>query len=106
MVAAKVYFNLGAFDDSLTFALEAGSIFDVSERSEFVQKIINHCIDQYSGDMQAKKQPDARLEALVNRMFEKSLAAKEINQVIGIAIECNRFDVMEKAISQSRHISG
>ena len=38
-------------------------------------------------------------------MFEKSLAAKEINQVIGIAIECNRFDIMEKAISQSRHIS-
>ena len=60
LVAAKVYFNLGAFDDSLNFALEAGTIFDVSERSEFVQKIINHCIDQYSGDMQAKKQPDAR----------------------------------------------
>merc|ERR1712106_553231 len=91
LVASKVYFNLGAFDDS--------------ERSEFVQKIINHCIDQYSGDMRLKKQPDARLEALVNRMFEKSLASKEINQVIGIAIECNRFDVVEKAVQQARNVS-
>jgi len=47
LVASKVYFNLGSFEDSLNFALEAGDMFDVSERSEFVQMIINHCIDQY-----------------------------------------------------------
>ena len=47
LVASKVYFNLGAFEDSLNFALEAGDMFDVNERSEFVQMIINHCIDKY-----------------------------------------------------------
>ena len=55
--------------------------------------------------MKAKRTPDSRLEALVNRMFDKSLQSKNLKQVIGIAIECNRFDVMERAISMSTKIS-
>ena len=55
--------------------------------------------------MKAKRTPDSRLEALVNRMFDKSLQNKNLKQVIGIAIECNRFDVMERAISMSTKIS-
>ena len=54
--------------------------------------------------MKANKSSDKRLEALVNRMFEKSLRSKHLNDTIGIAIECNRFDIMEKAISMSTRI--
>lgn len=37
---SQVYFNLGELDDALSYALSAGSLFDVSERSEYVQSIL------------------------------------------------------------------
>lgn len=37
LVASKVYYHLGAFEDSLTFALGAGELFDVNSRSEYVE---------------------------------------------------------------------
>lgn len=71
LVASKVYFNLGSYDDSLNFALAAGEMFDVSERSEYVQMMITNCIDQYSKQRQKSELPDDRLENMVNRMFHK-----------------------------------
>ena len=43
LVLAKVYYHLGAFDSALTFALGAGSLFNVSERSEFVETVVGMC---------------------------------------------------------------
>ena len=36
----QVFFNLGELDDALNYALHAGSLFDVSEKSEYVQTIL------------------------------------------------------------------
>ena len=44
-----MYYHLGAYDDSLTYALGAGDLFDVNGHSEYVETIIgkvNYC--QYS----------------------------------------------------------
>ena len=40
LVASKVYYHLGAFEDSLTYALGAGSLFDVNSTSEYVETTI------------------------------------------------------------------
>ncbi len=40
LVASKVYYHLGEFDESLTFALGAGKLFDPSSKTEFVDTII------------------------------------------------------------------
>ena len=40
LVASKVYYHLGAFDESLTFALGAGQKLNVNESSEYVETII------------------------------------------------------------------
>ena len=40
LVASKVYYHLGAFEDSLAFALGAGNLFDASSKSEYVETII------------------------------------------------------------------
>jgi 26S proteasome regulatory subunit N2 len=37
LVASKVYYHLGAFQDSLNFALGAGPLFDLSHRNEYVE---------------------------------------------------------------------
>lgn len=40
LVASKVFYHLGSFQDSLTFALKAGSKFDVNSSSEYTETII------------------------------------------------------------------
>lgn len=45
LVASKVYYHLGAFNDSVHYALCAGNLFDVNDRSEYVETIIgNTCL--------------------------------------------------------------
>lgn len=68
---------------------------------------IAKCIDHYTklqvDNFQAKdaseiKSVDSRLEDIVNRMFQKCFEEKKFKQVIGIAIETRRLDIVEKAI--------
>ena len=40
LVVSKVYHHLGSFEDSLTYALGAGNLFNVMDNSEFVQTTI------------------------------------------------------------------
>ena len=40
LVASKVYYHLGSFEDSLTYALGAGDLFDVNDKSQYVETII------------------------------------------------------------------
>jgi hypothetical protein len=40
LVASKVYYHLGSYDDALEYALEAGEKFDITEKSEYVDTMI------------------------------------------------------------------
>lgn len=110
LVASKVYYHLGSFDNALQYALGAGKLFNVDESSEYVETIIAKCIDHYTKlqveNFQAKeasdvKPVDPRLEDIVNRMFQRCFDDKKFKQAIGIAIETRRLDVFEKAILTS-----
>ena len=48
LVASKVYYHLGSYEDSLNYALGAGKFFDVSSSSQYVETIIAKCIDSYT----------------------------------------------------------
>ena len=43
----QVYYHLGAFEDSLTYALGAGSLFDVNSTSEYVETTIGDDTNSY-----------------------------------------------------------
>jgi 26S proteasome regulatory subunit N2 len=114
LVASKVYYHLGSFDNALQFALGANKLFNVDESSEYVETIIAKCIDHYTKiqveNFQAKdpseiKSIDPRLEDIVNRMFQRFFDDKKFKQAIGIAIETRRLDVFEKAILTSTNVS-
>lgn len=107
LVASKVYYHLGSFDNALQYALGAGKLFNLDESSEYVETIIAKCIDHYTklqvDNFQAKdaseiKPVDSRLEDIVNRMFQRCFDDKKFKAAIGIAIETRRLDVVEKAI--------
>lgn len=113
LVASKVYYHLGSFDNALQYALGAGSLFNVDESSEYVETIIAKCIDHYTklqvDNFQAKdssemKPVDTRLENIVNRMFQRCFDDKKFKAAIGIAIETRRLDVVEKAILTATNV--
>ncbi|KAI9225133.1 armadillo-type protein [Blastocladiella britannica] len=104
LVAAKVYYHLGDFDESLTFALGAGQLFDLTDKSQFVETIIAKCIDKYIAlrtQQFESSEPvmiDAALEDVVERMFKRCFSDHEFKQAIGIALESRRLDVIQDAV--------
>ncbi|KAI9501991.1 proteasome regulatory particle base subunit [Coemansia spiralis] len=101
LVASKIYFHLGEFDDALTFALGAGELFNLTDSSSYVQTVVNHAIDKYIELRAADNMEspiDSRLEAVVERMFARCFETKDYAQVVGIAIESRRLDILERAL--------
>ena len=47
LVAAKVYYNLQEYNESMVFALGAGKLFDLDHEGEFEDTIISKCVDTY-----------------------------------------------------------
>eukprot|EP00955_Chlamydomonas_euryale_P022462 237396-Chlamydomonas_euryale.AAC.2 len=43
LVASKVFYHLGELDDALSYALGAGSLFNVEEESEYIQTLVCKC---------------------------------------------------------------
>ncbi|XP_072266274.1 26S proteasome non-ATPase regulatory subunit 1 [Pyxicephalus adspersus] len=114
LVASKVFYHLGAFEESLNYALGAGDLFNVNDNSEYVETIIAKCIDHYTkqcvenADLpEGEKKPiDERLEGIVNKMFQRCLDDHKYKQAIGIALETRRLDVFQKTILESNDVPG
>uniref|UniRef100_A0A668W5B5 26S proteasome non-ATPase regulatory subunit 1 n=1 Tax=Oreochromis aureus TaxID=47969 RepID=A0A668W5B5_OREAU len=115
LVASKVFYHLGAFEESLNYALGAGDLFSVTDDSEYVETIIAKCIDHYTKlrventelpEGEEKKTIDPRLEGIVNKMFLRCLDDHKYKQAIGIALETRRLDMFEKTILESNDVSG
>uniref|UniRef100_A0A670ZLT1 26S proteasome non-ATPase regulatory subunit 1 n=1 Tax=Pseudonaja textilis TaxID=8673 RepID=A0A670ZLT1_PSETE len=124
LVASKVFYHLGAFEESLNYALGAGNLFNVNDNSEYVETIIGNlpdtllssakCIDHYTkqcvenADLAegAQKAVDPRLEGIVNKMFQRCLDDHKYKQAIGIALETRRLDIFEKTILESNDVPG
>lgn len=113
LVASKVYYHLGSFEDALTYALGADNLFDVNQRNEYVDTIIAKCIDFYVQQrVEMVENPtdakpiDPRLEAIVNKMIQRCLDDGQYRQALGLALETRRMDVFESAIMKSEDVAG
>lgn len=113
LVASKVYYHLGAFEDSVMYALGAGELFNVNGHSEYIETTIAKCIDLYTQlrvkgaeNLSEEVKIDERLVAVVNKMFQRCFEDKKYKQAIGIALETRRLDVFEQAILRSEDIQG
>uniref|UniRef100_A0A2P2MRE3 26S proteasome non-ATPase regulatory subunit 1 homolog n=1 Tax=Rhizophora mucronata TaxID=61149 RepID=A0A2P2MRE3_RHIMU len=113
LLVSKVFYYLGELDDSLSYALGAGSLFDVSEDSDYVHTLLAKAIDEYASlKLKATESNaeaanvDFRLEAIVERMLDKCIMDGKYQQAMGIALECRRLDKLEEAITRSDNIRG
>lgn len=116
LLASKIYYHLGSFDDCLAYAISANNLFDINHKSEYVDTIISKCIDQYAklrlqniqvkpNEKVTKIDIDPRLEGIVNRMFERCFSHHQYKQVLGLALETRRMDVFERSITNSLDVS-
>lgn len=108
LLVSKVFYYLGELNDSLSYALGAGPLFDVAEDSDFVHTLIAKAIDEYASlktkaaeSKEAVVSVDPRLEAIVERMLDKCITDGRYQQAIGMAIESRRLDKLEEAITKS-----
>lgn len=113
LLASKEFYYLGELNDSLSYALGAGPLFDVSEDSDYVHTLLAKAIDEYaslrSKAAESKDEAvkvDPRLEAIVERMLDKCIADGRYQQAMGMAIECRRLDKLEEAITRSDNVHG
>ncbi|EOA39573.1 hypothetical protein CARUB_v10008193mg [Capsella rubella] len=112
LLVSKVFYYLGELNDSLSYALGAGSLFDVSEDSDYVHTLLAKAIDEYailrSKAVESSEvvEIDPRLEAIVERMLDKCITDGKYQQAMGIAIECRRLDKLEEAIVKSENVQG
>ncbi|KAF5738512.1 26S proteasome non-ATPase regulatory subunit 1 A [Tripterygium wilfordii] len=112
LLVSKVFYYLGELNDSLSYALGAGSLFDVSEDSDYVHTLLAKAIDEYASLKTKAAESndvvniDPRLEAIVERMLDKCILDGKYQQAMGIAIECRRLDKLEEAITRSDNVHG
>eukprot|EP01102_Stenamoeba_stenopodia_P013510 TRINITY_DN4394_c0_g1_i1.p1 TRINITY_DN4394_c0_g1~~TRINITY_DN4394_c0_g1_i1.p1 ORF type:complete len:951 (-),score=235.34 TRINITY_DN4394_c0_g1_i1:34-2886(-) len=111
LVASKVYYHLGEFNLSMSLALGAGPLFDVSKRSEYVETLVAKFIDEYIKlrvkQAEAKDQAvaiDPRLEKIVENMFDRCFSEGEFKQALGVALESRRLDKIADSIRRSGNI--
>lgn len=115
LVASKVFYHLEEYDSALRLALGAGRLFDLSHRTEYVEKVVAVAIDEYvkkraeNFELELKKKDpvtiDSRLEDVVNRMFERCLEDRAYKQGLGMALETRRLDMVTSFIKQSDDVA-
>ncbi|CAA0839995.1 26S proteasome non-ATPase regulatory subunit 1 homolog A [Striga hermonthica] len=110
LLVSKVFYYLGELSDSLTYALGAGSLFDITEDSDYVHTLLARAIDEYASLKtkadEANKSAviDPRLEVIVERMLDKCRIDGKCQQAIGMAIECRRMDILEETVFNSDNV--
>ncbi|GLJ52933.1 hypothetical protein SUGI_1127550 [Cryptomeria japonica] len=112
LVASKVFYYLGELNDSLSYALGARSLFNVSEDSDYVHALLAKAIDEYATlrtkatESKESVEIDPRLESIVERMLNKCILEGKFQQALGISLECQRLDRLEEAILKSDNVAG
>ncbi|KAG2150103.1 26S proteasome regulatory complex non-ATPase subcomplex Rpn2 Psmd1 subunit [Suillus cothurnatus] len=114
LLASKVYYFLGEYDEALSFALGAGSAFQAEARAhgagEYVETVISNAIDRYvtlrteepSG---SSRKIDSRLQAIIESIFDRCIEEGEYRQAIGIALESHRLDVVNRIYDLTHDVS-
>lgn len=106
LVASQVYFHLGAYKESVHFALRAGSAFNHVERSLFTDTILSCCIDQFveynEKPEDARGELDPRLEELFTTLTETWIKRDDtpVRELVGFTIRARRLDFLEKVLRQ------
>lgn len=100
-IASKIYYNLREIRLSLEYALYSGNLFNIKEKNKYIQSLINQSIDEYIRIRKGKNNKTniyPKLENIMEEVLEMSFNEGHYNQTLGISLEVNRIDFIEKTI--------
>lgn len=111
-IASKCFYHLQEYRDAVRLAMCAGQYLDISVKSEYVDTILAHCIDEYKalrllqhgGHQQEQQQDpssvqiDPRMEAVIEQMFLRCYRDHCYEQAIGVALDTKRIDKVEEVV--------
>ena len=103
----QVYYYLGELKEALSYALCSGELFDVADKGDYVQTLLGQCLDEYIRLRQAAAEDpkagaeavDPRLEAIVERLFQRCVADGQTEQAVGVALDARRLDKVVEAVA-------
>ncbi|EER01919.1 26s proteasome regulatory subunit rpn2, putative, partial [Perkinsus marinus ATCC 50983] len=114
LLASKVFFNLEEYNEALRYALGAEGLLDVAASrgaDEYTDTIVSRAIDAYvrhrnrgdedvtQGSTEKRDEFDPRIETLVQTLMKDALAMGDLKQGLGVALEAQRLDWVEKFIT-------
>ncbi|GJJ08770.1 hypothetical protein Clacol_002989 [Clathrus columnatus] len=99
LLASKVYYYLGEYDEALSFALGAGAAFEAESRAKGSEEYsAARAIDRYiegRSSESPKTEDDSRLQSIIEGIFRRCIEDGEYKQALGIALESHRLDVIK-----------
>ena len=105
LLISKVFYHLGEYNESLKYALGAGSLFDPTNESTFTNTILARAIDVYVDwvkqinyervEFTTPNSFHHALSQLIEGIFKTSIEKGHFNKCIGLAIDCRRFDICQ-----------
>ncbi|KAF6766119.1 armadillo-type protein [Ephemerocybe angulata] len=113
LLASKVYYFLGEYEEALSFALGAGNAFQNEAATvgseEYVETIVSKAIDRYiqarNDEKAGSEKIDPRLQSIIEAIFERCVKEGEFKQAIGIALESHRLDIISNIYSHTNDVS-
>ncbi len=102
LILSKIYYNLEDYDSAIEWALEAGEMFNILERSQYINTILKKIIEKYVSIKknnffnEEKIELDEKIKRIVERIFSKCLENKEVNQAIGFSLESYDLERVSK----------
>ena len=98
LILSKIYYNLEDYDSAIEWGLEADEMFNILERTQYINTILKKIIEKYvlikknNFFNEEKADIDPKIKRIVDRIFSKCLQNKEINQAIGFSLESYDLD--------------
>jgi 26S proteasome regulatory subunit N2 len=94
LILSKIYYNLEDYDSAIDWALESGSKFNITEKTQFVNTILKKIIEKFIHirkmnffNQEEQLKIDERINNIVDRIFSRCIERKEVNQAIGFSLE-------------------
>uniref|UniRef100_A0A8C9GL47 26S proteasome non-ATPase regulatory subunit 1 n=1 Tax=Piliocolobus tephrosceles TaxID=591936 RepID=A0A8C9GL47_9PRIM len=104
LVASKVYYHLEKYNEALKFALCSGKLFNMNEKSQYVETILAKCTEmyveinerKYEGDDYINENYSIQGNNLI--VMEICIKTNTVKEALGVALDARRLDKVEYII--------
>lgn len=96
------------YDESLHYALESKSFLKLSNRDQYIETILDKCIDQYTSLQQEnyessiQKPITPKLIEIVESLLELSINEGDYKNACGIALDIRRLDIIRVILDKAK----